>query len=161
MNGDNPDRLLLVADPATIPATQLVADEDQAERAAAEASARCEFQLTYARSPVRREFSPGWLDGPDLPDAYREDETASGAWMDGDALYDGPTTANGWIDRYAAMAINEVVHEGLEWMRVDGRPWLDPHGASERLIYEAVNELCMRLAELRHAEAAPPATGMC
>lgn len=130
-----------------------MSDETEAERVAEEAARRCEFQLTYARSPVRREFSPGWLDGPDLPDAYREGGTTSGAWMDGDSLYDGPATADGWIDRYAAMAVNEAVHESLEWMRVDGRPWLDPHGGSELLIYEAVGGLCARLAELRRMEA--------
>lgn len=54
------------------------------EQAAEAAANRCEFQLTYARSPVRRTFCPGWLDGPNIADAYNPGHTSPGEWMDGD-----------------------------------------------------------------------------
>lgn len=123
----------------------LTASELAAERAAA----RCAFQLTYARSPVPRRFRAGSLSGPPIPCAYGGDIDASGHWEDGgDAVFHERDEA-GWVDRYANYAINEAVHEALEWFRVDGRPWLDPHGDLEDAIYAEVNALCERLAAIR------------
>lgn len=135
---------------------------DASERAAA----RTTFQLTYGRSPVERKFFAGQLTGPSIPNAYADPDgtfdttedpwcvaglDASGDWEDGP---DGDTefldrTEDGWIDRYANYAINEAVHEALEWLRVDGLPWLDPHGDYETAIYGAVNDLASRLTEIR------------
>lgn len=125
--------------------------DDEIERvdaAADAAAARCEFQLTYARSSVPREFARGMLTGPNIPNAYGPG-TAAGEWCDSttDGVVD--TDPESWIDRYAGYALNEAVHEALEWMRVDGRPWLDPHGPNELDIYAEVNELCTRLAAIR------------
>lgn len=144
--------------------------------AAETAAARMSFQLTYARSPRRREFRPGELTGPDIPCAYGGEINASGDWNDprDDAPADVPGTwtdggdrvqahteeweSGGeyyarievdWIDRYANYAVNEGVHEVLEWLRVDGRPWLDPHGPAEAAIYAAVNDMVDRLATIR------------
>lgn len=117
------------------------------EKAADAAAARCEFQLTYARSPMLREFGVGMLTGLSIPDAYRPGRTAAGEWCDADAVVD--TDPESWIDRYANYAINEGVHEVLEWFRVDGKPWLDPHGPAAPEIYEAVNALAAKLADIR------------
>ncbi|MGI5214882.1 hypothetical protein [Plantactinospora sp. CA-290183] len=134
------------------------------------AAARVSFQLTYARSLKRREFMPGELTGPDIPCAYDGEINASGDWND--SRDDTPATddggseesgvaktvfagrdESGWIDRYANYAVNEAVHEALEWYRVDGHPWLDPHGPAEDEIYSAVNDLVDRLAAIRARHA--------
>ncbi len=124
-------------------------DYDAAEQAAEVAAARCEFQLTYARSPIRRMFGAGMLDGPNIPDAYRPGTTSPGEWLGGDGIESGITDPDEWVNRFASYAVNEAVHEALEWMRVDGGPWLDPHGPAEDVIYAAVNALCDRLAAIR------------
>lgn len=136
----------------------------RSQQASHTAAARVSFQLTYARSQHPRRFAAGLLTGPDLPCAYSSDVRASGDWEDGgdaDGVFPGRGEQE-WIDRYANYAINEAVHEALEWLRVDGRPWLDPHGAVETEIYALTNELCERLADLRRARlsvAAPDASG--
>lgn len=120
------------------------------EPAAQAAAERVSFQLTYARAEKRRRFTPGFLDGPDIPCAYGG-ELASSAWEDSGDLGEvfADRTEQEWIDRYASYAINEGVHEVLEWFRVDGRPWLDPHGKAEDEVYAAVGELVARLAAIR------------
>ncbi len=125
---------------------------DDTPPAALAAAARTTFQLTYARSPRPRQFSPAQLTGPDIPCAYGGDLDASGDWLDGrdDADELPARTEADWIDRYANYAINEAVHEALEWLRVDGCPWLDPHGPAEAEVYAAVNELVDRLAAIRN-----------
>lgn len=145
--------------------------DDPATRAAD----RVSFQLTYARSPVRRRFQPGVLTGPPIPCAYGGELAASGDWNDsGDAGQDGgwhapgddpgnhdqddPTTAvvvgrseADWVDQFAGYAVNEAVHEALEWFRLDGVPWLDPHGTpdEEDEVSAAVDELVAKLAAIR------------
>lgn len=129
------------------------------------AAARVSFQLTYAKADRRREFRPGELTGPVVPCAYGGELDASGGWND--SSDDDPTVDGGWEDggnaddvfanrteaewigRYASYAINEAVHEALEWLRVDGCPWLDPHGPAEDEIYEAVGEMVTRLSAIR------------
>jgi hypothetical protein len=120
--------------------------------------ARVEFRLTYAALPEGRKFYPDAMDGPDVPDAYGPPgRTAPGEWHGGDVLdSDDPTvTDREWFAHWAQMAINEAVHEALEWLRVDGRPWLDPHGAHEKAIYVEVARLCDKLAALADQEAHP------
>jgi hypothetical protein len=121
----------------------------QSNEAAKQAAERCEFQLTYARSAVRREFSEGVLTGSPIDNAYGGDLKASGEWDDGDDFLVMRSTPEEWITRFARYAINEAVHEALEWFRVDGKPWLDPHGDFEDEIYAEVGSLCDRLAKIR------------
>lgn len=127
--------------------TEAIADEEAAELAAA----RVSFQLTYARADRVRMFSPGVMSGPSIPNAYGGDLNASGDWEDGDDDADpyASRTEAEWIGRYANYAINEAVHEALEWFRVDGKPWLDPHGEDQDVIYGEVNALVARLAAIR------------
>jgi hypothetical protein len=126
--------------------TTLTSLDDPAARAAS----RVSFQLTYARANDPRVFSAGWLSGPDIPDAYGDAEDTPGEWDGGDAFRDtSQFTEPEWIDRYAGYAINEAIHEALEWLRVDGRCWLDPHGPAEDFIYIQADTLVKKLAELR------------
>lgn len=154
-------------------------DPDTIEPAAA-AAERVSFQLTYGRSPVQRRFSPGELTGPPIPCAYGNPLDASGGWTDSSA--DTPASQDGgwydsrdwpdpddpacrseqqWVDVFAGYAVNEAVHEALEWFRVDGRPWLDPHGtpADEDEITGAVDELVARLAAIRARREGARAVG--
>jgi hypothetical protein len=121
--------------------------------ASRDAAARVTFELTYARSPVPRRFAAGLMTGPDLPCAYGSEVRASGDWEDGQDASAAVSDRgqDDWIDRYANYAVNEAVHEALEWLRVDGQPWLDPHGEAEEAIHALTNELCEQLAALRRA----------
>ncbi|GIG93017.1 hypothetical protein [Plantactinospora endophytica] len=113
------------------------------------------------------------MTGPDIPCAYgreidasgdwnhpRDDSfaTVHGGWEDGGdvEIVFAERDEAGWIDRYANYAVNEAVHEALEWFRVDGHPWLDPHGPAENEIYDAVNDLVDRLASIRARHASMP-----
>lgn len=113
---------------------------------------RVDFRLTYDKCDPR-DFEVDMLHGPYVPDAFSENGVQVGEWYQGDGPdYDDPEATEGdWHDHFAAMAVNEAVHEALEWFQVDGRPWLDPHGESERAIYQAVNDLCKKLASLKAA----------
>ncbi|MFG1846814.1 hypothetical protein [Micromonospora carbonacea] len=119
---------------------------------AGRAAGRVDFRLTYARTGHPRTVQPGALDGPTIPCAYGGRDGQDGGWYD--ARDDPPPDARSeadWVDRYAGYAINEAVHEALEWFRVDGKPWLDPHGSPqhEDEVGAAVDELVGRLAEIR------------
>jgi len=123
--------------------------------AAEKAAERCEFALTYARTEPR-ELAPGMILGPDIDDVYHPGQKSSGEWMGEvpDGYHDAHPavllTEDVFIDHYAGMAINEAVHEALEWFRVDGKPWLDPHGPTDSDIYAAVAELVEKLTSFRH-----------
>ncbi|MDG9674857.1 hypothetical protein [Micromonospora sp. DH14] len=121
------------------------------EPAAVAASARVSYQLTYARSPVTRRFSPGELTGPDIPCAYDGPIAASGYWEDSRDLDElrPDRTDNDWIGRYAGYALAEAIHEALEWLRVDGQPWLDPHGRHGAQVHAAVDDLVDHLVRIR------------
>lgn len=110
---------------------------------------RATFRLTYGRTDPRK-FSSFDMDGPDLPDAFSDRDDAPGGWHQGDGpdRDDPRITETDWHAHFAAMAINEAVHEALEWFQVDGRPWLNPHGDHEVQIFKRVNELCDDLARL-------------
>jgi hypothetical protein len=127
-----------------IPTSALVAD------AAAE---RCNFSLTYGRASQPRELYPGGMIGQPIDDVYHPGEQSSGDWDHDapDGYYDGAVlTEEDFIDHYAGMAISEAVHEALEWFRVDGKPWLDPHDPrAETAIFERVAELVAQLTDLR------------
>lgn len=120
---------------------------EQHEAAADLAAKRVTFQLTYGRATDPRKFDQFTLSGPWIPNAYGPGHQV-GEWSGGDRPED--PTEDGWIDEFASWAINEAVHEALEWFRVDGRPWLDPHGLSvERDVFRIVNNMCGQLAALR------------
>jgi hypothetical protein len=112
------------------------------------ASERCSFQLTYDRADEPRTFTPGWLSGASIPDAHDPTERSPGEWM-ADHTCDDDVDEAGWVDKYASYAIHEAVHEALEWFRVDGKMWLDPHGPDEDVICHLVDELVAKLARLR------------
>ena len=112
------------------------------------AAARCSFQLTYARSDEIRRFEPGWLTGPSIDNAYGEGGVPqAGEWYASSDVM--PDTEDGCVDVYASYAVNEAIHEALEWFRVDEVPWLDPHGKAEQFINVLVDEFCAKLAKLR------------
>ena len=117
------------------------------DAAADRAAARCSFQLTYGRAGDRREFFPDGIGGPSIDDAFRPGQSSPGEWCgdSGHKEYD----VDGWIDVYASYALNEAVHEALEWFQVDGKPWLSPHGKHEERIYQRVGKLAAELADLR------------
>jgi len=111
---------------------------------------RVDFRLTYAETEPRV-FGPDHMEGPDIPDAFGPPGAqAPGEWYGGSVLdTDDPNVpARDWFAHWAHMAINEAIHEALEWFRVDGKPWLDPHGRHEATIYKYTGELCQLLAEL-------------
>lgn len=118
---------------------------------------RCSFDLTYRRSDRPRQLTPGWMSGGDIDNAYRPDDKASGEWIWEDDRPDVPSdpTVHQWETHFASMAISEAVHEALEWFRVDGKPWLDPHGDQEPRIYDSVRALVESLAALRAREESP------
>lgn len=118
-------------------------EDDDAWRVAA---GRFDYQLHYVRSPDPRRIDHygGTLIGPPLD-------------HDGRILAD--PTVEDYVREYLGMAVAELVHEALEWTRVDGRPYLDPHGLAEDRIHRAVEQLVWVLHELhvedreRHAPA--------
>lgn len=116
---------------------------------------RAEYRLTFDKCDPRL-IMPHELMGPDIPCAFTE-RMMPGEWYDGEAPSeeDDEQTEEDWFAQFAKMCVNEAVHEALEWLKVDGRPWLNPHGESERAIYAAVNQLCARLAEIAEAERSP------
>ncbi len=123
--------------------------EAESDAAAERAAARVSFQLTYDRAQVQRVFTAGFLSGPSLPNAYGDDHVRQvGEWDDPDSGLRRLDEA-GWVNQFASYAVNEAVHEALEWFRVDGVPWLDPHGPAEDAIYKAVDDLVRRLAAIR------------
>lgn len=113
---------------------------------------RIDFRLTFAATDEPRDWVPDELMGPDIPDAFatRPGATAPGSWSqesDWDTE-DHAVTEDQWLSHYLSMAVNEAIHEALEWFRVDGRPWLDPHGRQESEIYKLTNKLAENLAKL-------------
>ncbi|MBU8857711.1 MULTISPECIES: hypothetical protein [unclassified Micromonospora] len=127
----------------------MIGADDDLDPAARSAAQRIAFQLTYARADIPRRFEPGELSGPDIPCAYGSVLAQSGGWeVPEDCGAPGRTEAE-WVDRFASYAVAEATHEALEWFRVDGRPWLDPHGRAAKQIHAAVDELCDKLAEVR------------
>ena len=116
------------------------------------ASARMSFDLAYRRSDVRRIFEPGFIYGLDQPCSRRPGGVSCGAWEDDHTYAPDADDESAWVDHYAGVALQEAVHEALEWCQVDGTPWLDPHGPALQEIHEAVGALHARLIELRTRE---------
>jgi hypothetical protein len=111
-----------------------------------EARDRAEFCLTYDRCDPR-EFMEDTLAGPMIPNAFGEG-LSPGDWSSGDWPAEDADVET-WLAHFAQMAVNEALHEALEWFKVDGKPWLDPHGEMERDIYRATERLCKSLPAMR------------
>lgn len=122
------------------------ANEEAYTTAAESAAARVSFALAYARTGPR-EFSAQEMDGPMVPNAYGDGEQWI-LWVDGDDPDE--ISEDGFVDKFARMAISEAVHEALEWFRVDGEPWLDPHSmVAEAEVLELSRRFAADLAALR------------
>jgi hypothetical protein len=122
--------------------TRVIVDLDRAERAALEDPVRdrVSFQLTYAQAPRKRDIAVGGIDGPSIPDAYNPSKTSPGDWEDADGIL-LPASRETVLAHFFQMALNEAMHEALEWFQFDGKPLLDPHGPSEAQIYELANKV--------------------
>lgn len=123
-----------------------------------EAKDRTEYRLTFATTKPR-DFYPGLITGPDIPDANGEGRSP-GDWCGEEPPVESADIEQ-WLGHFAHMAVSEAVHEALEWLRVDGERWLDPHGPFELMIQSATDKLCKELATLRAQSLAhqpPPMT---
>jgi hypothetical protein len=129
-----------------VPATAGTA-ADPARTSFDEAVAKVDYRLTFGCEPGPRELRHDTLRGADMPDAYHAGARVSGEWFGGDVL-DDDASVESWLEHFARMAVGEAVHEALEWFRVEGRPWLDPHGVHEASIHLLVSELVGRFAQL-------------
>ncbi len=112
-----------------------------------EAKSRVRYCLTFdATDP--RDFGEDHLLGPDLPNAYGPDGRRQvGEWFGGPPARS--ESVEDWLTHFAGMCIAEAVHEALEWFRVDGEPWLNPHGIHQHDIDDLVSELTDKLSALR------------
>lgn len=121
------------------------------------AYARMNFRLTFGKATESRHFTSDTLYGPDIPCAFT-DRHMPGEWYQADTPSedDPEVTEADWHETFATMAINEAVHEALEFFQVDGKPWLDPHGEHDNQIYEAVNALCQQFAAMTRTAASSP-----
>jgi hypothetical protein len=111
---------------------------------------RVDHRLTYDRTEEPRFFYADALMGPDIPDAFG-DGMSAGEWCAEDhPSEDDPTIAEeDWFAHFAHMAVAEGVHEVLEWFKVDGEPWLNPHGIFETHIHRRVEAFWKELVALR------------
>lgn len=119
-----------------------------------EVARRADFQLHYGRSSQLRSLEPdGIMQGDKIDNAYSSGGLSSGEWYDNRLRSHSDDTPLPSEDEvlagFFAMAVNEAVHEALEWFRVDGAPALDPHGSAEATIQGLVDELALKLWELR------------
>lgn len=102
---------------------------------------RLSFHLTYGYAP-QRSLETDCITGPNIPNAYDPSgPLSSGEWDLGQTAL--PSSAEQAFTVFFTAAINEAVHEALEWFRLDGRPVLDPHGEHEI----AIHDLSQRLGE--------------
>jgi hypothetical protein len=108
---------------------------------------RMSFNLSYAYDP-KRELGEGGIDGKPIPNAYRPtsrggEGKAPGDWVGEIAFWED----NPYLQTFAN-AINEAVHEALEWAKVDRKPFLDPHGPHENDVFNAVSDLVFALWDM-------------
>lgn len=107
-----------------------------------------DYRLTFAETEHPRRFEPHehrlsvTMIGSMIPNSYRHGEWAPGDWME-DADPDDDT-----LGVVLRAAVGEAVHEALEWLKVGGRPVLDPHGPAEGAVMDAVHALANELARL-------------
>jgi hypothetical protein len=115
-----------------------------------QAVSRVDHRLIYGRTEKPRTWKREELEGPDIPDAFHEGKLSPGAWLQQIQISrdEEEFSQEDWLAHFLSMAVNEAVHEVLEYFRVDGRPYLNPHGQCEEEIYILVNELAAELAGL-------------
>lgn len=117
------------------------------------AAARVVCHLTYGRTSEPRKFWQDCVDNDEVPDAFgKPGSTSGGEWYQTCHVEPSEATEQEWIDHMASMVVNEAIHEALEWVQVDGRPWLNPHGEQEKRIFDLTNALCAELAKLAAAD---------
>lgn len=108
---------------------------------------RLTFHLTYGYAPDR-DFHPGFISGPDIPNAYNPTGIPSGGeWEMGDLAPDDDATDEQILASFFAAAVSEATHEALEWFKLDGTTVLDPHGEHEALIHGLAQQLGHDLLE--------------
>ncbi|MFC4859168.1 hypothetical protein [Actinophytocola glycyrrhizae] len=107
------------------------------------------YRLAFGATDARQ-FRPGELFGPDAPDARGVRDRVPGDWgkIDCPDETDPTVSEQDWITHFLTLALNEAVHEVLEWFQVDGVQYLNPHGAHEAAIVEHVDALAEQLARL-------------
>lgn len=122
------------------------------KRVSEKAADRIEYRLTFGRTEEPRSFDREIITGPRLPDAVNEGQTSTGDWhcfITPPDIYKRPTV-NHWIESYFEGAIQEAIHEVLEWFKVDGERFMDPHNfGTETQIMEEVNTMVGKLLQLR------------
>jgi hypothetical protein len=76
-----------------------------------------------------------------IPNAYNQGTTETcGDWDHPDGIET--------MSDVLAVVLGEAVHEALEWLRVDGEQFLDPHGHAESGIHQAVMHLVDELTAM-------------
>lgn len=100
---------------------------------------RLSFELSYTREPSRRISYTG-IDGPAIDDSVVPGRQSTGVWSQ-DSIGE-QRSERGIVNEAFNAALNEAVHEALEWFKLDGTPLLDPHDPLvEDDIYVAVRTL--------------------
>lgn len=111
-----------------------------------------DFRLAYTCTPEPRKWvaelqQVDLLRGPRLPNAYDNGKTSGpGDW----SYPDGVETVRDAL----RVCVGEAVHEVLEWFKVDGEMYLDPHGGYVRSIENDCNELVDRIIRAKSLEDA-------
>ncbi len=117
-------------------------------KASEEASQKVDYQLSHHRTKPRK-FEAYVINSEYIDDAYRPGEKSPGQWLD--APNPKSDTVENWIEWYFQMALQEEIHETLEWFRVNDQPYLNPHGLEEKIaINAAVRKLHVELMEIRN-----------
>lgn len=116
------------------------------------AIARCAFNLNYSRAKSPRHFHDDGISGDSIDDAFTPGRTAPGDWSAGGNwntfAKDARVPETVWIERFFTVAVQEAVHEALEWFRLDGKVLLSPHAAHEIDILDRSAELAQQLFSL-------------
>lgn len=96
------------------------------------------YGLTFARGD--RTIAPFGIDGPEIPNARHD----LGSWSKqspGDWSSEIDDSGDDALAHVIRCAVQEAVHEALEWLRLDGKQILNPHGEHEVRIFNLVDEL--------------------
>lgn len=114
-----------------------------------EAAERVSFDLTYKRSPDKRGIEPGVIKGAPTDDSYKEGAESPGGWNNFDFANwpENEDDVQGWLYHYFTLAMQEAIHEGLEWFRVDGKIFLNPHDDRFQDLDDAVIDLSNEFIE--------------
>lgn len=116
------------------------------------------FQLSYRRARIRRQFTGDTITGEPIDNAYGPGMSVGG-WYDSEwpsETSPRPATEDDYIRKYVRMAIAESLHETLEWLRVDGQPWLDPHSTSKaQAVVDVIHDFIDRLEQVRNGGPTP------